>query len=106
MRSRQRNILSRIKEAIHSVEPDAEIILFGSVARGDASPTSDIDLLIIVDKPYLSRRERDKIAFPLIDLEIDEGVLIGPIVRTRDEWENPPFRTPFMVNVAREGVKI
>ena len=34
----RKEIVEKAKEAIRSIEPDAEIILFGSEARGDARP--------------------------------------------------------------------
>lgn len=36
---------------VDEVAPD-QIILFGSQARGDATNTSDVDLLIIVNEPF------------------------------------------------------
>ena len=47
-------ILKRIKETLQRVAPDAQSIVYGSQARGDFRPDSDIDLLIIVDKERLS----------------------------------------------------
>jgi predicted nucleotidyltransferase len=38
------NLVSQIVEAVHPLR----IILFGSVARGDMRPDSDIDLLIVM----------------------------------------------------------
>src|SRR5437016_5825678 len=43
------NLLGEIvRRLVEAVDPD-RIILFGSCARGDASPDSDIDLLIVKD---------------------------------------------------------
>ena len=36
-----------------------EIYAFGSVTRGDVSPTSDVDILVLDDMPYRSRFPRD-----------------------------------------------
>ena len=43
-------IVNRLRKVIHTVAIHAKVILYGSEARGDASPDSDIDLLILVDK--------------------------------------------------------
>ena len=37
-----------------------EIILFGSYARGDATPDSDMDLLIVEDEPFGLERSRSQ----------------------------------------------
>ncbi len=37
----------KVKEIVRRRDPDARIIVFGSVVRGDVRPDSDIDLLII-----------------------------------------------------------
>ena len=42
-------LLGRVKEALRErIGPDFRFILFGSYARGDAGPDSDVDLLIIL----------------------------------------------------------
>jgi predicted nucleotidyltransferase len=45
------NLVSQIVEAVHPLR----IILFGSVARGDMRPDSDIDLLIVMPEGTDSR---------------------------------------------------
>ncbi len=42
---------------VREVDP-AQIILFGSRARGDADAHSDVDLLIVQDRPFSSLRGR------------------------------------------------
>jgi hypothetical protein len=42
-----RNALVRCLQAMDSVMPVSEIILFGSHARGEARPDSDIDLCVV-----------------------------------------------------------
>jgi uncharacterized protein len=40
---------SVVDEVVRAVDP-AEVILFGSVARGEDGPDSDIDLLVVFDR--------------------------------------------------------
>ncbi len=40
-------IIDTIKTTVHSIIPDARIILFGSMAKGTADKHSDYDLLVI-----------------------------------------------------------
>lgn len=42
--------LAIFSQQVHTNDPDATIILFGSYARGNAQPTSDIDVCVITDK--------------------------------------------------------
>ena len=43
--------LAKIKKVVKNIDPQAEIYLFGSVAEGNYILSSDIDILIITDKP-------------------------------------------------------
>lgn len=101
-------ILIKIRDLIHAVAPNAEIILFGSQARGDATKQSDIDLLILIENgsEKLSYDEKSNILSPLLDLEMETGLEINPVIRTRQQWLNRPFRTPFYINIINEGIRI
>jgi predicted nucleotidyltransferase len=93
-----------IRDIVHRVAPTARTILYGSEARGDARADSDIDLLILMDGEKLSLAQEDVVTLPLYELELKTGVAINPIVMTKYQWENRPFKTPFYVNVMNEGV--
>lgn len=95
-------IVKRIKEVLKQVAPNAQAILFGSEARGDARPDSDIDLLILVDKEKITLEEEQSITHPLFHIEYETGVLINPIVRPKNLWGK--LVTPFYNNVMKEGV--
>ncbi len=99
-------LLVSIKKAVEKVAPDATVILYGSTARGDDDPYSDIDILILVDKEKLTAQDRIDISYPLYDIEFDTGKLISPLVLTKSDWEKRHRITPFYENVTREGKMI
>lgn len=102
----RKEIVEKAKQAIRSVEPDAEIILFGSEARGDARPDSDIDLLVLLSGDKKSVDRELKISGQAMLLEIETGVNISPKIYLKKDWENRPFVTPFYLNVMREGIAL
>ncbi len=46
-----------VRVIVSEVNPEA-VILFGSHARGDARPDSDIDLMVIEQEPFSAQRSR------------------------------------------------
>ncbi len=78
------------------------IMLFGSVARGDDSEESDIDILIVSPIADKIKPEIHKITMDII-LEKDE--VISPRLITEDEFQKVEDY-PFLTNVLKEGVVI
>ena len=100
------DIVNQISQAIRRVDPTATAILYGSEARGDARPDSDIDVLILLDGDQLSLKREMDMTGPLNEIEWQTGVLVSPTVMLRKQWENMPFKTPFYINVMNEGKRI
>jgi predicted nucleotidyltransferase len=97
-------VLSAIKEiAITDIPKNANVILFGSQARGDENADSDWDLLILIDKEHLSVEDHDRYSYPFWELGWKIDAMIHPAVYTRRDWQtksSPIFRE----NVEREGI--
>jgi len=103
---RRTHIVKQIQEAVHSAEPSATIILYGSEARGDARPDSDIDVLIMLDGEKRDIEKETHISNMLYDIELANGVIISPMILLKKQWDNRPFKTPFYVNVKNEGIRL
>jgi predicted nucleotidyltransferase len=99
-------MLARIKEAVAGIDPDAEVILYGSQARGSSTPDSDWDVLVLTDLAPL-REYRKAIRARLYEIEWDCGEVVSTVVRSREEWNLPELRhSPYHRNVEREGVRL
>ncbi len=84
-----------------------DLRLFGSVARENARPDSDIDILVVV-KPSAERgrleRQTVDIAF---DVNLEHDLYISPRVLASEMLDDPVWgQTPFLKAVRREGVPI
>ena len=79
------------------------IILFGSVARGEAKEDSDIDILIVTkDEDFRLRHVLIGIAFDIL-LETEENISVKAL--SKDEFERHK-NFSFLRNVISEGVKV
>lgn len=99
-------LISQLKRVLNSVAPSASAILYGSQARGDAKPTSDVDLLILLDTEKITPDEESRITNPLYDLEFQNGVIISPVVMTRESWERSKGQTLMYHEIAKEGIRL
>ena len=80
------------------------ILLFGSRARGEERPDSDIDVLVIVrsefDYNYLIKRTS-----PIVSaLSLQYDVVISRAFISKERFEQE--QSPFLLNVRREGLAI
>jgi uncharacterized protein len=72
-------------ERLHTARPEATIILFGSQARGDARPDSDVDFMVVLPEPPRStRREMVALSDLLRPLRVWADVLVLSAQRFRE----------------------
>jgi predicted nucleotidyltransferase len=71
----QASIERRVKRIVKRFHPE-QIILFGSHARGDARPDSDIDLLVVLAFEGSARDTRLAIREALHDIPVSVDILV------------------------------
>jgi len=105
MKQKDNNIAKRIRTSIETIDPKAQVIIFGSRARGDAKDESDWDILILTGYPVTTEIERS-FRNNLFDLEIETGEVFSTFVYHKQIWDTKHKVTPLYRNIKREGVKI
>lgn len=97
-------LLKRIKSNLRAVYDDRlrGIVLYGSEARGEAAPESDIDLLVLLDGPVVLGQELEIIIRALypLQLEIDRPIHVSPV--NADTYWAGEFA--LYRNVKKEGI--
>lgn len=80
-----------------------EIVLYGSRARGDADPDSDIDVLIVLrDQP--TRTEQAGTSKWISALCLKHDVVVSEIYMPVERYRSE--KSPLVLNIMREGVAI
>lgn len=84
------------------------VIVFGSVARGSAKATSDIDIMIILNDELLevNWHTEDDIMTIVYPIELEEDVVFDLKVMGTSDLEGIHGHTPFVENVMKEGVVV
>jgi predicted nucleotidyltransferase len=90
---------------VNDVDSNAEIILYGSRARGDERADSDWDILILTNYAIDFKTE-NKFRNKLYDLELEIGESFSVFAYSKTEWHTKQKITPFYQNVSQEGILI
>ncbi len=84
-----------------------KVILYGSYARGDYNVNSDLDIMILTDFTEEELVEyRMKIRDIACDIELENDIVISPVVRNLEKYNERINVIPFYTNVQKEGVVI
>ena len=82
-----------------------KIFLFGSKARGEASPSSDVDIVVILDRATAQDLSDSRgLAF---DILLDHSVYLSVRAMSRGAWQSlATMRSMFYRNVLRDGTSL
>jgi predicted nucleotidyltransferase len=106
MTDHEKKVTDMIKKKIMEKDPTAEVILFGSHARGDATKDSDWDILILVNKPNFQRAMAREYRDPLFEVELEIEEVITALVKSKEDWETKYVPTPLYQNIKEQGVRL
>lgn len=106
MNDSDKTILEKFRSLLSERVRVDKIILFGSRARGDADPDSDMDVLVILDEP-ITPGVREAVSDCAWEAGFDAGVVVASVLFTREEWEEgPEYYSPLAEAVRSEGIQL
>ena len=98
------NLTELIKKEVIKIDKKAQVILFGSRARGDHSEQSDWDFLILLEQEATEKKKRE-IRDKIFEIELKTNEIISSIIEQKNEWSKFQV-TPLFKNIKREGLSI
>ncbi len=87
-------VVQKVKEIVHRYDANAEIILFGSRARGDWDEESDWDFLILSEQPEGSEIKEKLRKYILNEIEYVTFDLVFTLFHNKKVWEDDYAITP------------
>ena len=101
-----RRAISDVVTAIVNRWPVEQIVLFGSKARGDDDPESDIDLLVITSDEPPSGEETvmQEVAW---NAGINHGKAVQLVIRSHERWwHGIDQATPLRRQIDHDGIEV
>jgi predicted nucleotidyltransferase len=104
MPDRLQDIRNRLRQRLAELygERLRGVYVFGSHARGDAGPGSDLDVLIVLDRVDTYRSEIHRTSHLIAELSLESGISLSRVFVPEAEWLGG--QSPFLANVRREAV--
>lgn len=85
---------------------DIEMYLFGSVARDEYEPDSDIDVLVLFPGE-VDTDLKEEVFDVAYNVELENNVVFGIIVRSKEYWmSEKAMVTPFHQNLRQDSFRI
>jgi predicted nucleotidyltransferase len=100
-RSIRQSMMEDIRATLRPL-PVSRALIFGSVARGEDSPRSDLDLFVQVPDKASATRVKEALLDARVRISRVYGTELSPLVYTDGECRRPPH-PELLANILREG---
>jgi predicted nucleotidyltransferase len=106
MTTQEADILNQLKAKLLERLPLSRLVLFGSRARGDADPDSDLDVLVILNTP-VSREVENYVNECAWEAGLEHGIVVVPVTVSRLDWEEGLLSSSLLaIAVGQEGITV
>lgn len=104
MNKKDLSIARNLKRLVQRHISTLDVRVFGSRARGDESPDSDLDVFVVVE--YATREIKKYVSECAWEAGYDQDVHVVPVVVGKDQIDGKLRESVFISNVYREGVVV
>lgn len=102
LRSQDRQAVDQLKTRLQALTPILNMVVYGSRARGEASPESDL-----IEVPMLTRALRRQISEVAWEVGFEQDIVISTFVVTpQNVLEGPLGANPILKVIAEEGIAV
>jgi uncharacterized protein len=99
-------VINEVKKVIRSViDQPFEVTLYGSVARGEETSESDMNLLVLIEG-HVDYSLKEQIITEIYPIELYRDVIISLFIESKFVWETK-YATLSMLyqDIEREGIR-
>jgi predicted nucleotidyltransferase len=106
MSERLGNLLAELRRRFEALYGPrlVRLMLYGSQARGDAEPGSDIDVLVVLEGRVQPGEEIRRVGGITAGISLENNVVISCAFVSAERFELE--KSPLLMNVRREGVPV